>query len=390
MRKGPLLALLLVTACKSKEPPAEEPPPAKAKAKATASTAPSVEPAPKATTARIVARRDKIDTWHLVPVEGEPVPLGFDKKGSATYVFTLAGRLALVKFQADGESAPSLFLASIKGDALYLGPVVERDMTDTFVTATSRDGRTVLLSRSRKGVSAAAAEETVWITKLGVTGPVVRWTGRSSSGGTVSPDGTRALFSGVPSTCTAAWVGNCPFHTFKVDLTTKAPVVEPFETPKVGAAYQPRFHPTDPETVYLQSTVTVAEGCTDVNHCRHDLVARSFTKSEPARLVRKNAYGIAFSPSGAVWTFLSLEGSACTSLPCQAAALYVGKETDLPREPVGADVAVFGVRSLSPDELTFGYRGTEGGPSGTTGLVIRSVSGKKLRFLDGYTPFGWL
>ncbi len=387
MRHGGLLALLLlVTSCKAKEPPPEESTTPKPKPKTSASATPSVE-APKQTTARVVAKRDKIDTWHLVPVEGEPAPLSFDKKGSATYVFPLGGGLALVKFQPEGAATPSLFLSAIKGDALFLGPVVEQDMTDTFVTATARDGRTVLLSRSRKGVSAATAEETVWIAKLGVSGPLVRWTGRSSSGGAVSPDGTRALFSGVPSTCAAPWVGNCPFHTFKIDLTAKTPAVEPFETPKVGAAYQPRFHPKDPETVYLQSTVTAAEGCTDVNHCRHDLVARSFAGQEPARLVRKNAYGIAFSPSGAVWTFLSLEGSACTALPCQTAALYVGKETDLPREPVAADVSVFGVRSLSPDELTFGYRGTEGG---APGLVIRSVAGKKLRFLDGYSPYGWL
>ena len=381
-------SLLLMMACKSGGD-AEDPAPTKKKAPpkevASASAAPSTSATVVyKTEGRIVASREKQEGLFLLDLEGTATPLRADREGKLTAVWAgPGGKLALATYEEAGKR--TMHVARLSGDELMLGDVVLADATGVYVIAASEDGRTVLVDRQSK------TESEVMLARAGKPTTSL-WKSRSAGGGAVSKDGKRAVFAGVPVTCKPpTWLGNCPYHAFRADLVTLK--VEPLSEPKVGAAYQPRFHPTDPETIFFQSTTASAEGCTDFNHCRHDLMVRAFGAETAApRLLRKNGYGLSFAPSGAFWEFQSLDGSGCSALPCQASALFVGKESEIASvsKPIAEDVAIFNGRFVSPDERFLAYRGTEGGTTGQVGLVIRTVDGKKIRFLEGHHPHGWL
>ncbi|MFI5303001.1 MAG: hypothetical protein ACHREM_33335, partial [Polyangiales bacterium] len=274
---------------------------------------------PEKIAARIVMSRAKHDGYALLEptAEAAPTTLAIDREGKADYLWAPPGGRALfVGIQEPRRRV--LRRGIVRGNKLVTDDEVFDDDFKGGVDAASADASALL--GSRESGAGATLRTTFVLLRSGKT-PLVIGSLRASGGAAISSDGRRALVAGPRESCTAPWIGNCPYHVYSVDLGAAAPSLTPLDAPTVGASYQPRFHPLDPDVVLFQSTRASAESCADLNHCRHDLYEGPFDGASPARLIRKGAFGLAISASAAHWGFQSLEDSDCTALPCSTASL---------------------------------------------------------------------
>lgn len=364
-----LVAVIASTACKRPNDDDGETKPRRARPRATVHH-----------DAKAVGKLENREGVFLVEptANAEPVALSFDRKGKLGGVHATRDGSTLVAVITSSPNS-ELVAMHLEGDKLVTGEVIDADFNGVVLDAAT-DGSSVLAERAVG--TGSTSHTTVVLHRVGKPANIVASL-RALSGASLSSDGSRALVSGVPDSCTDTWIGTCPMHILKID-TADGSSTE-LVSPRRAAAYQARFSPKDPDAIWYQSTeASMDDGCKDINHCRHDLYRTTWSGRGSPELMRKNAYGLTMA--GRYVGFLTFDGSSCTSLPCSDATYYFGDSIE-DAKPLAHGVRLAASRFVSTDMEMVILPGKDAGKNGAS---IYSFDGKKLVFVEGWIAAGWL
>ncbi len=301
------------------------------------------------------------------------------------------GRAAVIIVRAAvGASEHELWRVRATGGTLR--PVARlASGTPTGLVSVSDDGSVALLESSQGQRSASVF---VYRASRGGFAEAILAL-RYISGSDMTPDGRRALVSGAPASCVSTALSGCSLVIYALDLTEATPI------PRIvadgpRANYQPRFVPEThgDEFAYQTTENDPSPACaTSLNACRHDIMMRDWAGVRAPQVLRRDAIGVNYSPTGQRVAYLTHREpeARCPTLPCSRASLHVGRiDGEGIRRLVTAGVMSFNQHFWSWDDEWLAYAGEGHGPGIRRILHTVRRDGGHGRAIPNAFVIGWI
>lgn len=290
------------------------------------------------------------------------------------------GRGLLVLARRPGEPTSALWRVRVEPHGALER---ERQLAEAVpgrIVAVSPDGSALLL----------ADRERAWLLRPGEA-LIELMQFRYFAGGDVSPDGTRVVLAGTPTSCAEPPLGACPMDLWAVQVGPGAPSSRPLVEGR-RANYMPSFVPgTRGARVAYQTTARDdSPACAaNVNDCRHDLMRVAWEGGAPELVREGPALGAVHAPDGRRLAYLSNAPveTGCRSVVCDSMSVYLLAVPD-GREPtrlVTAGASNLPRHAWSTDGRWLAYTGRD-----RRSVEVVRVDGSARFAFEGTLDLAWI